>query len=291
MTERAEQLVLWAVAVLGVIGFALSFAKVADAVEPSFGYGAPLVPVGIDVGIAAFTGLDLIMAARNMRTRWLRLFPWLLIAATVYLNVSGERDLVGQVAHGVIPMLWVVLVEAVAHWVRTEAGLAGRGSERMDRIRAARWPLAPVSTLRVLRLMVLWEERSYTRALDRWKARRRSKALMAHEHGWIVWRWKAPIEQRLDYRFSMLELPTSGPTPEAAPDSELEAPRTPILAPAPPVASSNGDGDLIEAAAEVAAELRAEGRQVSGRQLGRRLRRRGHKVANGKVAELVEAVS
>jgi Protein of unknown function (DUF2637) len=169
--EGGEQLAAFGIGLvaglLGLLGAVLSFARVSDVAEPYFGSLAPAVPLGIDLGIAAFTGLDLLMTRMHMRTRWLRLFPWGLIATTVYANIAGEPDLIGQVLHGVLPCLWIVLVEAGAHMVRVRAGLAGEGKVKRDRIPFSRWLLAPRSTVRLWRWMILWGERSYDAGLGR----------------------------------------------------------------------------------------------------------------------------
>src|SRR4029079_8704613 len=76
--------------VLGLIGFANSFRAVADAARSSFGALAVTVPVGVDLGIAVFCALDIVLARLDLRPRWVRLVPWSLTAATVYLNVTGQ---------------------------------------------------------------------------------------------------------------------------------------------------------------------------------------------------------
>lgn len=62
------------VAALGLFGFVNSFARVAAA-HDSFGRLAFTVPVGVDLGIAVFTALDIVLARLDMRLRWLRLIP------------------------------------------------------------------------------------------------------------------------------------------------------------------------------------------------------------------------
>lgn len=152
---------------LGLLGAGISFAKVADAVRPYFGALAPTVPLGIDIGIGVFTGVDLLMAHMGMRTRWLRLVPWMLIGATVFLNVADETAWVGRVSHGVLPLLWVIIVEVGAHIVRHRAGLTGRGKVKRDKIPFSRWVLSPGSTVRLWRWMILWGEKSYDAGLRR----------------------------------------------------------------------------------------------------------------------------
>lgn len=49
--RQVSAVIAGAVAVLGVIGFVVSFARVSAAAAPSFGALAPAVPMGIDVGI------------------------------------------------------------------------------------------------------------------------------------------------------------------------------------------------------------------------------------------------
>lgn len=258
---RGEKAVAVLVGLLGLIGFGLSFDNVADALRPSFGELAPAVPLGVDVGIAAFTGLDLAMARRDMRTRWLRLVPWGLVAVTVYLNVAEEPTLYGQVAHGVLPLLWVVLVEAGAHVIRTLAGLAG-DRERMDRIRPSRWMLAPFSTASLWRDMVLWEIRSYSDAL----ARKQAGLLAAcdlHDRYGRLWRWRAPRRERVLYRLGRL-------APEGA-----------LPADPPPAPSLNGDRD------SAAKETIAEG-HVTRRAFMTRMKQRGYGMGTATATKLLE---
>src|SRR4051794_15277296 len=94
------------VGVLGLLGFVISFATVAEAARPAFGPLAFLLPLGVDLGIGVFSALDIVLARMDMRIRWLRLIPWTLTAATVYLNVAGQHDVFGMVAHAVLPLLW-----------------------------------------------------------------------------------------------------------------------------------------------------------------------------------------
>lgn len=320
-----ERLVAWLVgvmvALLGVIGFVNSFAEVAAAVQPSFGALAWTAPIGIDLGIAVFTGLDLLLARLGMRLWWLRLVPWSLVAVTIVLNVAqplGRGDVIGAGAHGVLPLLWVVAVEVAAHVMRQWAGLGQTGAERraagrMDRVRASRWLLAPVSTLRIRRLMILWEERSYQAALDRWQARRRARGHMAKKHGPIKWRWKAPIDQRLDYRYAQLSLTSPDGPDDVAGDSTSSGARTPGggsprrqgVVPKPrsstrrPSGRVAGSGRLpagsdaeradeaMPAAREVAAELAAAGAPLNRETLRDGLRARDAGVGNSVLGEVL----
>ncbi|MFG1856006.1 DUF2637 domain-containing protein [Actinomadura geliboluensis] len=205
------------VGVLGLLGFVNSFAAVADAARPSFGGLAWSVPLGIDLGIAIFAALDIVLARLDMRVRWLRFIPWALTAATVYLNVSEESTVFGRIAHAVLPALWVCAVEIAAHVIRIRAGIAA--GTRMDGIRASRWILAPWPTLKLWRRMVLWEIRSYPDALARERARVLALTELQDTYGRWAWRRRAPRRIRALYRLGDL-----APAPESGgPAAEVTA--------------------------------------------------------------------
>jgi hypothetical protein len=190
------------VAALGVLGFVNSFRAVSRAAAASFGGLAPTVPLGIDLAIAVFSAMDLVLARLDMRPRWVRLVPWALTGATIYLNVAGQDTWFGRIAHAVFPALWVLAVSLAAHVIRIRAQLAaGTG---MDRIRPSRWLLAPVSTARLWRRMVLWEIRSYPDALDRERGRLLALTDLQDAYGVIAWRWNAPRRVRALYRLGEL---------------------------------------------------------------------------------------
>jgi hypothetical protein len=223
-------------AVLGLIGFANSFRAVADAARASFGELAITVPIGVDLGIAVFSALDIVLARLDLRPRWVRLVPWSLTAATVYLNVTGQHTGFARVAHAVFPALWVIAVEIAAHVVRIRAGLAA--GTAIDRIRPSRWLLAPVPTARLMRRMVLWEIRSYPDALRRERDRLLALTDLQDTYGRIAWRWRAPRRTRALYRLGELApasaQPPSCPWPRPAPAlPAAPARRAPKTAPAP----------------------------------------------------------
>ena len=216
LTEQEQagvQVVGTAVGVLGLVGFANSFAAVQRAAWPAFGPLAPTVPLGIDLGIAIFAALDIVLARLDMRPRWVRFIPWSLTAATVYLNVAGQATWFGRVAHAVLPALWVAAVEAATHVARVRAGLAA--GTRMDRIRPARWLLAPVRTVLLWRRMVLWEIRSCPEALRRERHRLLTLTSLQEAHGVLAWRWRAPRRTRALYKLGELAPAGQLPAPSA----------------------------------------------------------------------------
>ena len=306
VAERAVAVcVVVLVALLGVIGAANSFAAVARAVEPSFGRLAWTVPVGIDVGIAAFTALDLLLARAGMRMRLLRLVPWALVAVTVYLNVASESDPVGAVAHGVLPLLWVIAVEAGSHAARTSVGLSRPGglrSRRMDRVRWSRWLLAPTSTLRLWRRMVLWETPSYPEALHRERDRVLARTDLQDRWGPLAWRWRAPRRARALYRLgdlapagALTDAPTpaaavTGPQPAAGGRVSSTRRRATGKSRRAGRATAAGPvelGDLVEVGRAVAAELAGEGRALTRAVLVERLRGRGVSVSNARAGAVL----
>ncbi|WP_433474176.1 DUF2637 domain-containing protein [Spirillospora sp. CA-142024] len=209
------------VAILGLLGFVNSFAAVADAARPSFGGFAWTVPLGIDLGIAIFAALDIVLGRLDMRVRWLRLIPWTLTGATVYLNVADETTAFGKVAHAVLPCLWVAAVEIGAHVVRVRAGI--EAGTRMDGIRASRWILAPVRTVSLWRRMVLWEIRSYPDALNRERSRLLVRTDLQDTYGAVAWRWKAPRKVRALYRLGELAPAPTAPSLPSADRPALDA--------------------------------------------------------------------
>ncbi|SPT59248.1 DUF2637 domain-containing protein [Actinomadura madurae] len=229
------------VVVLGLLGFVNSFAAVAAASRPSFGRLAWTVPLGIDLGIAIFAALDIVLARLDMRIRWLRFIPWALTAATVYLNVAGEHGVFGKVAHAVLPALWVIAVEIAAHVIRIRAGIAA--GTRMDGIRASRWILAPWPTLKLWRRMVLWEIRSYPDALARERARVLALTDLQDTYGRWSWRRKAPRRVRALYRLGELTAedtgaptgtPSTGPAEDRPDLSPVDCPALDTGPSAPP---------------------------------------------------------
>jgi len=213
----AEHMAVITVAILtaglALIGFANSFAAVSRAARPSFGALAVTVPLGIDLGIAVFAALDIVLARLDMRPKWVRLVPWALTAATVYLNVTGQHAWFGRIAHAVFPALWVLAVEAGVHVIRVRAGLAA--GTAMDRIRRSRWLLAPVPTFGLWRRMVLWEIRSYPAALDRERQRVLARTGLADAYG-LAWRWTAPRRARALYKLGQHPGADMTPAPAAA---------------------------------------------------------------------------
>ncbi|NEA72785.1 DUF2637 domain-containing protein [Streptomyces sp. SID13588] len=228
---RFEQALLMVATVLGVgvggTGFALSFDTVTAAAK-GWDFTVPqMLPVGIDSAIPAFTLVNLLLIRMDMPLAWVRFVPWFLTGVTCWLNIAAGTSPSARIAHGTMPLLWVVLSEVAAHVYAARIGaVTGR---RMEKIRRSRWILAPLSTFALWRRMTLWEITKYGEALDRERERQLLRADLREEHG-LRWRSKTPRRTRV-----LLKLGDA--TPEPAPtDPPAAEPDTP-QAPAPDTAS------------------------------------------------------
>lgn len=304
---------VWAIgagiAVLGGLGFVNSFARVQVAAMPAFGWFAWTLPVGVDLGIAVFSALELVLAKAGMPTWWVRLIAPVLTAATVYLNVAGEPTVFGKVAHAVLPGLWVAAVAVAALVVRRRAKLERRAATRMDRIRLSRWLLAPWPTIRLYRRMVLWETRSYSEALRREHDRVLALTDLKDAYGSIAWRWKAPRRSRALYRLGELTLSARIGQLEAGRTQDTPAQIPPVDVPAvskparprsaqvkkKPVKSAAAGAKpvdvepLVPLALQVAGEFEKSepGRRLTRDELVARMRKAGASLTNEKGSALI----
>ncbi|MEV8211792.1 DUF2637 domain-containing protein [Streptomyces sp. NPDC005075] len=198
-----------AAAGVGALGLISSFDAV-SAAALRWGFSAPwMLPVGIDLAIPVFTVANLLLIRMDMALAWVRFVPWVLTLVTCGLNVSAGHGTWAKVAHGTMPLLWVVFSEIAAHIYAVRIGaVTGR---RMDKIRASRWLLAPLSTFALWRRMTLWEVTSYGDALARERERLLARADLRERHG-RLWRSKTPRPERV-----LLKLGELNPASEAVP--------------------------------------------------------------------------
>ncbi|MDU8994517.1 DUF2637 domain-containing protein [Streptomyces mirabilis] len=208
-----------AAAAVGALGLISSFDAV-SAAAASWGFRSPwMLPVGIDVSIPVFTVANLLLIRMDMALAWVRFVPWVLTLITCGLNIAAGHSLSAKLAHGTMPLLWVVFSEIGAHIYAVRIGAAtGR---RMEKIRFSRWLLAFPSTFALWRRMTLWEVTSYTAALVLEKERQLARAELREEHGWR-WRSKTPRRDRVMLRMG-----------ELAPATEQDTPTPPLASKAP----------------------------------------------------------
>ncbi|WP_444971229.1 DUF2637 domain-containing protein [Streptomyces sp. SAI-25] len=236
-----------AAAGVGALGLISSFDAVSDAAA-GWGFSeAWMVPVGMDVAIPVFSVANLLLIRMDMPLAWVRFVPWVLTLVTCGLNVSAGHGLWAKVAHGTMPLLWVVFSEIGAHIYASRIGaVTGR---RMDKIRASRWLLAFPSTFALWRRMTLWEVTSYADALTRERERLLARAELRERHG-RRWRSQTPRRERVLLKLGELnpaseqEPPApepdkvSDPEPSGAPETEPQPkakrpPRRPVKAKQP----------------------------------------------------------
>ncbi|MFF1763721.1 DUF2637 domain-containing protein [Streptomyces sp. NPDC058249] len=203
-----------AAAAVGALGLISSFDAV-SAAAASWGFRSPwMLPVGIDVSIPVFTVANLLLIRMDMALAWVRFVPWVLTLITCGLNIAAGHSLSAKLAHGTMPLLWVVFSEIGAHIYAVRIGAAtGR---RMEKIRFSRWLLAFPSTFALWRRMTLWEVTSYSAALVLEKERQLARAGLREEHGWR-WRSKTPRRERVMLRMGDLAPATDQDTPAPPP--------------------------------------------------------------------------
>ncbi|MEU8832367.1 DUF2637 domain-containing protein [Streptomyces sp900116325] len=207
-----------AAAGVGALGLISSFDAV-SAAALRWGFGDPwMVPVGMDVSIPVFSVANLLLIRMDMALAWVRFVPWVLTLVTCGLNVSAGHGTWAKVAHGTMPLLWVVFSEIAAHIYAVRIGaVTGR---RMDKIRASRWLLAFPSTFALWRRMTLWEITSYGDALARERERLLARAELRERHG-RLWRSKTPRPERVLMKLGELNPPSEAESP--APDPKPES--------------------------------------------------------------------
>lgn len=218
-----------AAAGVGSLGFLASFDAVSSAAL-RWGFTDPwMLPVGIDVAIPVFTVANLLLIRMDMGLAWVRFVPWLLTLVTCGLNIAAGHGMWAKLAHGTMPLLWVVFSEIGAHIYAVRIGaVTGR---RMDKIRWTRWLLAPWPTFTLWRRMTLWEITSYADALTRERQRQLARADLREEHG-RLWRSKTPRRARVLLKLGDLA-PGTEPVAEQPEQPEEPKPETPTPAPAP----------------------------------------------------------
>ncbi|MFF4230080.1 DUF2637 domain-containing protein [Streptomyces sp. NPDC001820] len=260
---KPEKVLLGTVAVtaaaVGVLGLASSFEAV-SAAGARWGFATPwMLPVGIDIAIPVFTAANLLLIRVNMPLGWVRFVPWVLTLVTCWLNVAAGHSLSAKVAHGTMPLLWVVLSEIAAHVYAVRIGAAtGR---RMEKIRRSRWLLAFPSTFALWRRMTLWEITSYTDALSRERERQLARADLRDVHGR---RWRSETSRRTRVLLRLGELAPAEAAAEE-PAAERVSLEKPQVAPNnPPAASKPVKSESKPRAKHVTAARTAAARTARG---------------------------
>lgn len=192
--------------VISGIGFAGSYNAVRDlAMEKGFGAFSYAFPIGVDAGIVVLLALDLVLTWLRIPFPLLRQTAWLLTAATIAFNAAASwGDALGMGMHAVIPVLFVVVVEASRHAVGRIADITA--DRHMESVRMMRWLLSPVPTFRLWRRMKLWELRSYEEVVRLEQNRLVYRAQLRFRYG-RGWRRSAPIQALLPLKLAKFGVP------------------------------------------------------------------------------------
>ncbi|MFE5718560.1 DUF2637 domain-containing protein [Streptomyces erythrochromogenes] len=215
--------------VIAGIGFAGSYAAVRELAEKKgFGSFSLVFPIGIDAGICVLLALDLLLTWLRIPFPLLRQTAWLLTAATIAFNGAASwPDPLGVGMHAVIPILFVVTVEAARHAVGRIADITA--DRHMEGVRITRWLLAPIPTFKLWRRMKLWELRSYEQAVVMEQDRLVYQAHLQARYG-RFWRQKAPVEAMMPLRLARIGVPLT----QTASDGLSAAGLPPVLLPSRP---------------------------------------------------------
>ncbi|MEU5163082.1 DUF2637 domain-containing protein [Streptomyces sp. NPDC020875] len=233
--------------VIAGIGFAGSYAAVRDLAErKGFGDFAMVFPIGIDAGICVLLALDLLLTWMRIPFPMLRQTAWLLTIATIAFNGAASwPDPLGVGMHAVIPVLFVVTVEAARHAIGRIADITA--DKHMEGVRLTRWLLSPVPTFKLWRRMKLWELRSYEQVIKLEQERLIYQARLQARYG-RGWRRKAPVESLMPLRLAKYGVPLA----ETAPAGLAAAGVDPVLLPPAPV-TPGAPGTQVSAVASVTA--------------------------------------
>ncbi|MFJ6571653.1 DUF2637 domain-containing protein [Streptomyces sp. NPDC091292] len=228
-------LVVTGAVIIAGIGFAGSYAAVRElAIQKGFGNFSYVFPIGIDAGICVLLALDLLLTWIRIPFPLLRQTAWLLTAATIAFNgAAAWPDPLGVGMHGVIPILFVVSVEAARHAIGRIADITA--DKHMEGVRITRWLLSPIPTFLLWRRMKLWELRSYEQVIKLEQERLVYQARMRSRFG-RAWRRKAPVESLMPLRLAKYGVPLAETAPAGLAAAGIEPallPPAPAPTPAP----------------------------------------------------------
>ncbi|MEU7466985.1 DUF2637 domain-containing protein [Streptomyces sp. NPDC044984] len=223
--------VVFGAVIIAGIGFAGSYAAVRElALQKGFGNFSYVFPIGIDAGICVLLALDLLLTWIRIPFPLLRQTAWLLTAATIAFNgAAAWPDPLGVGMHGVIPVLFVVSVEAARHAIGRIADITA--DKHMEGVRLTRWMLSPVPTFLLWRRMKLWELRSYEQVIKLEQERLVYQARLRSRFG-RAWRRKAPVESLMPLRLAKYGVPLADTAPAGLAAAGIEPA---LIPPAPDV--------------------------------------------------------
>lgn len=249
--------VVFGAVIIAGIGFAGSYAAVRElALQKGFGNFSYVFPIGIDAGICVLLALDLLLTWIRIPFPLLRQTAWLLTLATIAFNgAAAWPDPLGVGMHAVIPVLFVVSVEAARHAIGRIADITA--DKHMEGVRLTRWLLSPLPTFLLWRRMKLWELRSYDQVIKLEQERLVYQARLRSRYG-RAWRRKAPVESLMPLRLARYGVPLADTAAEGLAAAGIE----PALLPPTP------KPELTRAADAPVADVVAGNRAAGAAQVG-----------------------
>lgn len=230
--------VVFGAVIIAGIGFAGSYAAVRElAIQKGFGNFSYVLPIGIDAGICVLLALDLLLTWIRIPFPLLRQTAWLLTIATIAFNgAAAWPDPLGVGMHAVIPVLFVVSVEAARHAIGRIADITA--DKHMEGVRLTRWLLSPLPTFLLWRRMKLWELRSYEQVIKLEQDRLVYQARLHSRFG-RAWRRKAPVESLMPLRLARYGVPLAETAPAGLAAAGIEPA---LLPPAPQAVTGSAAG-------------------------------------------------
>lgn len=228
--------------IIAGIGFAGSYAAVRElAIKKGFGNFSYVFPIGIDAGICVLLALDLLLTWIRIPFPLLRQTAWLLTAATIAFNgAAAWPDPLGVGMHAVIPVLFVVAVEAARHAIGRIADITA--DKHMEGVRITRWLLSPVPTFLLWRRMKLWELRSYDQVIKLEQERLVYQARLRSRFG-RAWRRKAPVESLMPLRLARYGVPLAETAPAGLLAAGIEPAALPVVTRQPQLVAADAAVD------------------------------------------------
>ncbi|WP_338486367.1 DUF2637 domain-containing protein [Streptomyces sp. SCSIO 75703] len=258
-------MVVFGAVIIAGIGFAGSYAAVRElALKKGFGHFSYVFPIGIDAGICVLLSLDLLLTWIRIPFPLLRQTAWLLTMATIAFNgAAAWPDPLGVGMHAVIPVLFVVSVEAARHAIGRIADITA--DKHMEGVRLTRWLLSPVPTFLLWRRMKLWELRSYDQVIKLEQERLVYQARLRSRFG-RAWRRKAPVESLMPLRLARYGVPLADTAPAGLAAAGIEPA---LLPPAPEgttaaAVAAPGAGQRLELEGQRQAAGAAQGAAAQG---------------------------
>ncbi|MFJ9195844.1 DUF2637 domain-containing protein [Streptomyces globisporus] len=198
--------------IIAGIGFVGSYTAVRELAErKGFGAFSLVFPIGVDAGICVLLALDVLLTWIRIPFPLLRQTAWLLTAATIAFNgAAAWPDPLGVGMHAVMPVLFIIAVEAARHAVGRIADITA--DKHMEGVRVTRWLLSPLPTFLLWRRMKLWEIRNYEDAVRIEQHRLVYESQLQAEYG-RAWRRKAPVEAVLPLRLARYGVPLAETAP------------------------------------------------------------------------------